>query len=90
MSGCKRSTAVSRFRLKEFTLPAGKSVVITRSQVIREFTTRVHHAGRHEVDVVVNGKSWVADFLSWFRAGLDQLLTGNKEACEFRVQACFC
>ncbi|MGH8833129.1 MAG: DNA alkylation repair protein [Polaromonas sp.] len=44
------------FKLKEFTLAAGETIALTRSQVIRDFTTRVHHAGRHEVDIVVNGE----------------------------------
>ncbi|MDB6173428.1 MAG: alkylation repair enzyme [Chthoniobacteraceae bacterium] len=50
------------FKLKEFTLGAGESLSIARSQSIRDFTTRLHHPGRHEVDVVINGKSVARDF----------------------------
>lgn len=54
----KKSGASSAkvFKLKELTLDAGQTVVITRSQVIRDFTTRVHHPGHHDVDIVVNGE----------------------------------
>ena len=44
------------FKLKELTLAAGQSVQLSRSQVVRDFTTRVHHAGRHAVDIMVNGE----------------------------------
>lgn len=54
----KKSGASSAkvFKLKELTLGAGETVLLTRSQVIRDFTTRVHHAGHHAVDIVVNGE----------------------------------
>ena len=60
----KKSGASSAkvFKLKEFTLPAGESVLITRNQLIRDFTTRVHHAGRHEVDLMVNGECLATAF----------------------------
>jgi 3-methyladenine DNA glycosylase AlkC len=48
-------TSAKVFKLKLLTLGAGESVSITRVQSIRDFTTRVHYAGRHEVDVMVNG-----------------------------------
>lgn len=44
------------FKWKELTLAAGESIELTRSQVIRDFTTRVHHAGRHEVELMINGE----------------------------------
>ncbi len=54
----KRSgvTAAKVFKLKELTLPAGASVDFTRALHIRDFTTRVHHPGRHEVEIAVNGE----------------------------------
>jgi 3-methyladenine DNA glycosylase AlkC len=44
------------FKLKELTLPARTSVTLSRAQIVRDFTTRVHHAGRHEVEIIVNGE----------------------------------
>ena len=43
------------FKLKELTLGGGQRIAIERSQTIRDFTTRVHYAGRHEIDLLVNG-----------------------------------
>ena len=50
------------FKFKELTLPAGESVALSRSQIIKDFTTRVHHSGRHEVDVMVNGEKLGSGF----------------------------
>lgn len=50
------------FKLKELTLAPGESVAVTRRQSIRDFTTRVHHAGRHEIDVLVNGENLAQGF----------------------------
>ena len=49
------------FKLKELTLAPGASVQLARSQSIRDFTTRVHHPGRHDVEIMVNGASVVRD-----------------------------
>jgi 3-methyladenine DNA glycosylase AlkC len=49
-------TSAKVFKLKTLELAAGQSVTITREQQIRNFTTRVHYAGRHEVDVLINGQ----------------------------------
>ncbi|HEY0286968.1 MAG TPA: DNA alkylation repair protein [Pseudomonas sp.] len=49
-------TSAKVFKLKTLELAAGESVTITREQQIRNFTTRVHYAGRHEVDVLINGQ----------------------------------
>ena len=60
----KKSGASSAkvFKLKELTLAAGKSVLIERNQIIRDFTTRVHHPGRHIVEIVINGERLAKDF----------------------------
>ncbi|MEP6771946.1 MAG: DNA alkylation repair protein, partial [Polaromonas sp.] len=50
------SSSAKVFKLKELTLAAGESVRLSRSQIVRDFTTRVHHAGRHAVDIMVNGE----------------------------------
>lgn len=65
----KKSGASSAkvFKLKELTLAAGESVSLSRSQLIRDFTTRVHHAGRHAVDVMVNGETVASGFFILLR-----------------------
>ena len=47
--------APKMFKLKLLTLAAGAEVALSRSQVIRDFTTRTHYDGRHEIEVFVNG-----------------------------------
>jgi 3-methyladenine DNA glycosylase AlkC len=49
------TTAAKVFKLKELTLGGGQRVLIERTQNIRDFTTRVHYAGRHDVEILVNG-----------------------------------
>lgn len=44
------------FKLKELNLLTGKKEHIAKQQVLKDFTTRKHHAGRHKVEVMVNGK----------------------------------
>jgi len=45
------------FKLKEFTLPAGETTAFTRLHRFADLTTRRHHAGRHAVELLVNGTS---------------------------------
>lgn len=54
----KRSggSAPKVFKLKEFELGPGASVRLARGQHIKDFTTRTHHAGRHAIDILVNGE----------------------------------
>ena len=54
----KKSGATSRqgLKLKELTLAPGETVTLARQQQIRDFTTRVHHPGRHDVEILVNGE----------------------------------
>jgi 3-methyladenine DNA glycosylase AlkC len=55
-------TSAKVFKLKTLALGAGQSVTVTREQQIRNFTTRVHYAGKHELDILINGeclaKTW--------------------------------
>ncbi len=55
----KKSGAASAkvFKWKEITLAPGALVTLSRRQTIRNFTTRVHYAGRHEVEILINGAS---------------------------------
>lgn len=50
------ATAAKVFKLQELTLAPAETVTLTREQQIRDFTTRVHHPGRHDVEIVVNGE----------------------------------
>jgi 3-methyladenine DNA glycosylase AlkC len=56
------ATSAKVFKLKELTLGAGQRVSIARQQNIRDFTTRVHYAGRHEIEILVNGMSLAQGF----------------------------
>ncbi|MDR7059450.1 MULTISPECIES: DNA alkylation repair protein [unclassified Sphingopyxis] len=49
-------SAAKVFKLKSFELAAGESVPLGISQTIRDFTTRRHYPGRHEVELIVNGQ----------------------------------
>jgi 3-methyladenine DNA glycosylase AlkC len=44
------------FKLKTLTLEPHASVPVIRHQRLRDFTTRVHYAGRHRLDILVNGE----------------------------------
>jgi hypothetical protein len=43
------------FKGAEMIVEAGESAVLRRTVSLRQHTTRKHHPGRHEVDVLVNG-----------------------------------
>jgi 3-methyladenine DNA glycosylase AlkC len=45
------------FKLKSFELAAGATAPIAISQTIRDFSTRRHHPGRHQVELIVNGRT---------------------------------
>jgi 3-methyladenine DNA glycosylase AlkC len=61
----KKSGKASRkvFKLKQFKLEPRETLAISRKITLRNFTTRVHYAGRHEVELLVNGKSMAQ---AWF------------------------
>jgi 3-methyladenine DNA glycosylase AlkC len=50
-------TAAKVFKWKTFDLAAGATVALRISQVIRDFSTRRHHPGRHDVELMVNGQT---------------------------------
>jgi 3-methyladenine DNA glycosylase AlkC len=50
-------TAPKVFKLKTFALAAGDAITLAISQTIRDFSTRRHHPGRHEVELIVNGQT---------------------------------
>lgn len=52
----KSGTASAKvFKLREATLPPGTRLTLSRRQIIRDFTTRKHHPGRHEIEITING-----------------------------------
>jgi len=55
---CKKSGELSPkvFKLKEIELNPKEKVHISKSQIFKDFTTRKHFAGKHEVEIQVNGK----------------------------------
>lgn len=50
------TTAPKVFKLTEVELAAGAGVEVKKRQVLRDFSTRKHHPGRHRVEVQVNGQ----------------------------------
>ncbi|MDF9831967.1 3-methyladenine DNA glycosylase AlkC [Ereboglobus sp. PH5-5] len=49
------------FKLKTLTLAPRETITITRNQRIENFTTRTHYAGRHEIEIIVNGETFAND-----------------------------
>ncbi len=50
-------SAAKVFKWKTFDLAAGESAALRISQTIRDFSTRRHHPGRHNVELIVNGQT---------------------------------
>ena len=48
-------TSAKVFKWKEVSLAPGESLELSRSQMVRNFTTRVHYPGRHVVELLING-----------------------------------
>lgn len=44
------------FKWKQVRLAPGETLVLAKRQTIRDFSTRKHHAGRHVVELQVNGR----------------------------------
>lgn len=44
------------FKWTEIDLPAYAEIELVKSQVVRDFTTRKHYAGRHRVELQINGQ----------------------------------
>lgn len=53
-AGGKASRKV--FKLKTFDLAPGATTGLSISQTVRDFSTRTHHAGRHKVELMLNGE----------------------------------
>ncbi|MFJ7281314.1 DNA alkylation repair protein [Pseudomonas sp. NPDC099000] len=50
------STSAKVFKLKAMTLPGKATEQVSRSQQIKELTTRKHYVGKHAVHILVNGE----------------------------------
>ncbi|WP_378952971.1 DNA alkylation repair protein [Mesorhizobium sp. ANAO-SY3R2] len=50
-------TSKKVFKLKEITLPPGGQKELSISQVVRDFTTRKHYPGHHQIELIVNGET---------------------------------
>lgn len=44
------------FKWTELDLPARAEIELSKSQVVRDFTTRKHYAGKHRVELQINGQ----------------------------------
>lgn len=49
-------TSAKVFKLKTLELGPGESVIVARKPQLRNFTTRVHYPGVHELDILINGE----------------------------------
>lgn len=49
-------TSAKVFKWKVLTLDAGQTITLTKRQLVRDFTTRRHHAGAHRVELQINGR----------------------------------
>lgn len=54
-------TGAKVFKLRTFDLAAGADAALVIRQVIRDFSTRRHYPGRHEVELIVNGETLARD-----------------------------
>jgi len=50
-------TAAKVFKLRTLTLRARESITLSGQRLIGRFSTRVHYAGLHEVELLINGRS---------------------------------
>ncbi|RYD42572.1 MAG: DNA alkylation repair protein, partial [Sphingomonadales bacterium] len=62
-------SAAKVFKLKTFELAAKKTESLGISQAIRDFSTRRHHPGRHEVELIVNGQTMATAAFEILTAG---------------------
>ncbi len=55
----KKSGDLARkvFKLSELDLPARGRVSLTKRQRFQNFTTRIHYAGEHRIELLINGRS---------------------------------
>jgi 3-methyladenine DNA glycosylase AlkC len=45
------------FKWKQFTLGPREVKTLTKQQMLKNFTTRLHYPGKHQVDLLINGKN---------------------------------
>jgi hypothetical protein len=44
------------FKLREVDLLPGQKIHVVKKQLFKDLTTRKHYRGKHNVDILVNGK----------------------------------
>lgn len=54
------ATAAKVFKWKVLSLEPAAAIHLTKSQLVRDFTTRRHHAGTHRVELQINGRRLAA------------------------------
>jgi 3-methyladenine DNA glycosylase AlkC len=50
-------SAAKVFKLRTFDLAVGETVPLSIRQTIKDFSTRRHHSGTHEIELIVNGQT---------------------------------
>ena len=60
------ASAEKVFKWKQLSLAPGETVTLSKRQVIRDFSTRRHHPGRHRVELQINGRRLAAGAFSLF------------------------
>jgi 3-methyladenine DNA glycosylase AlkC len=63
------ATAAKVFKLRTIDLAPGETMKIVHRQTVRDFTTRIHHPGRHSVELLVNGSVLADDAFVLDRGG---------------------
>ncbi len=51
------NTSRKVFKLKEITLLPGQAITVSKKQAFQDLTTRKHYLGKHELEILVNGKA---------------------------------
>lgn len=54
-------TRAKVFKWKQVKLSPGVPLILTKSQVIRDFTTRRHYPGKHRIEIQINGQRLADD-----------------------------
>ena len=66
------------FKLKTVDLPPQASLSFRRSRQIKDFTTRVHYPGRHQIEILVNGQVLGQTSFELTRDGPGQTSSANN------------
>lgn len=67
-------TAAKVFKFKTFDLAAGTTAPLKIRQAIRDFSTRRHYPGRHDVELIVNGRTIARQAFEILSAPVDKAI----------------